>query len=125
MQKASLSEGEFNKHPRASQFIPAQASAVRLSSSIRITGGWLFFFNNQMTISEAVVRQNADATMLSLVSLVVSVFATIIGKIVLYYKGFPKELRPSLMSVVVLCAAFIFYVCIIVRALLSFFGKAS
>ena len=132
---------------------------------------WLFFFNNQMAISEAVVRQNADATMtffrkfdikkvyfvwwgiylaisfvlialqyfggkinpfnfvtysamLSLVSLVVSVFATIIGKIVLY-KGFPKELRPSLLSVVVLSAAFIFYVYIIVRALLSFFGKAS
>jgi cation transporter-like permease len=64
------------------------------------------------------------SAMLSLVSLVVSVFATIIGKIVLY-KGFPKELRPSLLSVVVLSAAFIFYVYIIVRALLSFFGKAS
>ncbi len=132
---------------------------------------WLFFFNNQMAISEAVVRQNADATMtflrkydikkvyfvwwgiylaisfvlialqyfggkinpfnfvtysamLSLVSLVVSVFATIIGKIVLY-KDFPKELRPGWLSVVVLCAGFVFYVYIIVRALLSFFGKAS
>jgi len=130
---------------------------------------WLFFFNNQMTISEAVVRQNADATMsflrkadikktyfvwwgiylgisfilialqyfggdinpfsfvtysamLSLVSLVVSVFATVIGKIVLY-KGFPKKLRPSLFSIVVLAAGFVFYVYIIARALMSFFGK--
>jgi hypothetical protein len=130
---------------------------------------WLFFFNNQMTISEAVVRQNADATMsflrkadikktyfvwwgiylgisfilialqyfggdinpfsfvtysamLSLVSLVVSVFATVIGKIVLY-KGFPKKLRPSLFSIVVLAVGFVFYVYIIARALMSFFGK--
>lgn len=130
---------------------------------------WLFFFNNQMTISEAVVRQNADATMtflrrpnikkiyfiwwgiylvisfilialqyfapginpfsfvtysamLSLVSLVVSVFATIVGKAVLY-REFPKELRPSLLSTVVLSAGFIFYVYIIVRALISFFSR--
>jgi hypothetical protein len=129
---------------------------------------WLFFFNNQMSISEAVVRQNADATMtfvrrpnikkiyfiwwgiylvisfvlialqyfghginpfnfvtysamLSFVSLVVSVFATVIGILVLY-KGFPKELRPSYLSVVVLSIGFIFYVYIIVRALANFFG---
>jgi hypothetical protein len=132
---------------------------------------WLFFFNNQMAISEAVVRQNADATMtlvgkadikrvyfvwwgiylvisfvlialqyfggginpfsfvtysamLSLVSLVVSVLATIIGQLVLY-KGFPRELRPGKLSVVVLSIGFIFYVYIIFRALVSFFGKAS
>jgi hypothetical protein len=132
---------------------------------------WLFFFNNQMTISEAVVRQNADATMtflrkpdikkvyfawwgiylvisfvlialqyfggkinpfsfvtysamLSLVSLVVSMFATIIGQMVLY-RGFPKELRPSWVSIAVLSAGFVFYAFIIVRALASFFGKAS
>ncbi len=131
---------------------------------------WLFFFNNQMTISEAVVRQNADATMtflhkpnikkiyfiwwgiylaisfilialqyfargvnpfsfvtysamLSLVSLVVSVFATIIGKVVLY-REFPKELRPSLVSTLVLTVGFIFFVYIIVRAMISFFTKA-
>jgi hypothetical protein len=131
---------------------------------------WLFFFNNQMTISEAVVRQNADATMtflrkantkktyfvwwgiyllisfvlislqyfggdinpfsfvtysamLSLVSLVVSVLATFIGKIVLY-KEFPKPLRPGILSIVVLGIGFVFYVYIIVRALLSFFGKS-
>ncbi|MDD8015495.1 MAG: Nramp family divalent metal transporter [Acidobacteriota bacterium] len=130
---------------------------------------WLFFFNNQMTISEAVVRQNADATMtflrrpnikkiyfiwwgiylavsfilialqyftpginpfsfvtysamLSLVSLVVSVFATIVGKIVLY-REFPKEIRPSLFSTVVLSAGFVFYVYIIIRALISFFSR--
>jgi hypothetical protein len=132
---------------------------------------WLFFFNNQMAISEAVVRQNADATMgflrgadikkvyfawwgiylvisfvlialqyfggrinpfsfvtysamLSLVSLVVSVLATVVGQLVLY-KGFPKELRPGKLSVVVLSVGFVFYVFIIVRALLSFFGGAS
>ena len=132
---------------------------------------WLFFFNNQMAISEAVVRQNADATMgflrgadikkvyfvwwgiylvisfvlialqyfggrinpfsfvtysamLSLVSLVVSVFATIVGQVVLY-KGFPRELRPSRLSVVVLSVGFVFYVYIIFRALVSFFGGAS
>jgi len=131
---------------------------------------WLFFFNNQMAISEAVVRQNADATMtflrktdikkvyfvwwgiylvisfalialqyfarginpfnfvtysamLSLVSLVVSVLATVIGKVVLY-RAFPKELRPGLLSIAVLGAGFVFYVYIIVRALLSFFGRA-
>jgi hypothetical protein len=131
---------------------------------------WLFFFNNQMAISEAVVRQNADATltflrkpnikkvyftwwgiylvisfvlialqyfskginpfsfvtysaMLSLVSLVVSVFATIVGKIVLY-REFPKELRPSLVSTVILAIGFIFYAYIIVRALLTFFTKS-
>lgn len=129
---------------------------------------WLFFFNNQMAISEAVVRQNADATMpflrrpnikkvyftwwgiylvisfvlialqyfggginpfnfvtysamLSLVSLVISVFATIIGKVVLY-KGFPKELRPSFLSTIVLSIGFVFYLYIIVRALASFFA---
>jgi hypothetical protein len=123
-----------------------------------------------MTISEAVVRQNADATMtflhkpnikkiyfiwwgiylaisfilialqyfargvnpfsfvtysamLSLVSLVVSVFATIIGKVVLY-REFPKELRPSLVSTLVLTIGFIFFVYIIVRAMISFFTKA-
>ncbi|MHB8093667.1 MAG: Nramp family divalent metal transporter [Candidatus Aminicenantales bacterium] len=130
---------------------------------------WLFFFNNQMAISEAVVRQNADATMgffpklgikkvyftwwgvylaisfvlialqyfggkinpfsfvtysamLSFISLVVSVFATIIGKIVLY-KDFPKELRPGWISVIVLSAGFVFYVYIIIRALLTYFGS--
>ncbi len=130
---------------------------------------WLFFFNNQMAISEAVVRQNADATMtflhkpniknvyflwwgiylvisfvlialqyfggrispfnfvtysamLSLVSLVVSVFATVLGKVVLY-RGFPKELKPSLLSMVILAVGFVFYLYIIVRALISFFGK--
>jgi len=129
---------------------------------------WLFFFNNQMSISEAVVRQNADATMtflrrpnikkiyftwwgiylvisfvlialqyfggginpfnfvtysamLSFVSLVVSVFATVIGMLVLY-KGFPKVLRPSVFSVAVLAVGFIFYVYIIVRAVANFFG---
>jgi membrane protein YdbS with pleckstrin-like domain len=123
-----------------------------------------------MAISEAVVRQNADATMtflgktnikkvyfawwgvylvisfvliafqyfggkinpfsfvtysamLTLVSLVVSVFATIIGQIVLY-KEFPRELRPGWVSIAVLGAGFVFYVYIIVRALTSFFGKA-
>jgi hypothetical protein len=132
---------------------------------------WLFFFNNQMAISEAVVRQNADATMgfvrgadikkvyftwwgiylvisfvlialqyfggkinpfsfvtysamLSLVSLVVSVFATVIGQVVLY-KEFPKELRPSWISVAVLSAGFLFFGYVIFRALMSFFGKAS
>lgn len=132
---------------------------------------WLFFFNNQMSISEAVVRQNADATMtflgktdikkvyfawwaiylaisfvlialqyfggkinpfsfvtysamLTLVSLVVSVLATVVGMVVLY-KEFPKELRPSRVSIAVLAAGFVFYVYIIVRALASFFGKAS
>ncbi len=132
---------------------------------------WLFFFNNQMAISEAVVRQNADATMtflrrtdikkvyfvwwgiylaisfvlialqyfggkinpfsfvtysamLSLVSLVVSVFATVVGQVALY-KNFPKELRPSRLSVVALSAGFVFYVYIIFRALVSFFGKSS
>jgi len=128
---------------------------------------WLFFFNNQMTISEAVVRQNADATMsffpklgikkvyftwwgvylaisfvlialqyfggkinpfsfvtysamLSFVSLVVSIFATLIGKFVLY-KDFPKELRPGWISAILLGAGFVFYVYIIVRALLTYF----
>lgn len=128
---------------------------------------WLFFFNNQMSISEAVVRQNADATttflkkpnikkiyffwwgiylaisfillalqyfvpganpfnfvtysaMLSLVSLVVSVFATILGKIALY-KDFPRELRPSLFSIVFLSIGFIFFTTCIVRALVAFF----
>jgi hypothetical protein len=132
---------------------------------------WLFFFNNQMAISEAVVRQNADATMtflgktdikrvyfvwwgiylvisfvlialqyfggkinpfnfvtysamLSLVSLVVSVFATIVGQLVLY-KGFPRELRPDKVSVVLLSIGFVFYVYIIVRALLTFFGGGA
>ena len=132
---------------------------------------WLFFFNNQMAISEAVVRQNADATMtflgktdikkvyftwwgiylvisfvlialqyfggkinpfsfvtysamLTLVSLVVSVLATIIGQIVLY-RAFPKELRPSWVSIVMLGAGFLFYVYIIFRALMSFFGRTS
>lgn len=129
---------------------------------------WLFFFNNQMAISEAVVRQNADATasffkkknikavyfawwavylaisfaliavqyfvpganpfnfvtysaMLSLLSLVVSILATLIGKLVLY-REFPRELRPGLLSVVVLAAGFLFYVYCIARALLAFFG---
>jgi len=132
---------------------------------------WLFFFNNQMAISEAVVRQNADATMtflgktnikrvyfvwwgiylvisfvlvalqyfggkinpfsfvtysamLSLVSLVVSVFATIVGQVVLY-KGFPRELRPDKLSVVVLSIGFVFYVYIIFRALVTFFGGGA
>lgn len=131
---------------------------------------WLFFFNNQMTISEAVVRQNADATMtflrkpnikkvyfvwwgiylaisfvlialqyfggkinpfsfvtysamLSLVSLVVSVFATILGMAILY-REFPRELRPNRLSIVILEIGFVFYVYIIIRALASFFGKA-
>ncbi len=131
---------------------------------------WLFFFNNQMTISEAVVRQNADATMtflrkpnikkvyfvwwgiylaisfvlialqyfggkinpfsfvtysamLSLVSLVVSVFATILGMAILY-REFPRELRPNRLSMVVLGIGFVFYVYIIIRALASFFSKA-
>ena len=131
---------------------------------------WLFFFNNQMTISEAVVRQNADATMtflrkpnikkvyfvwwgiylvisfvlialqyfggqinpfsfvtysamLSLVSLVVSVFATILGMAMLY-REFPRELRPSRLSIAVLGIGFVFYVFIIIRALASFFGGA-
>jgi divalent metal cation (Fe/Co/Zn/Cd) transporter len=61
--------------------------------------------------------------MLSLVSLVVSVFATIIGKVVLY-REFPKELRPSLVSTLVLTIGFIFFVYIIVRAMISFFTKA-
>jgi hypothetical protein len=132
---------------------------------------WLFFFNNQMAISEAVVRQNADATMtflgktdikkvyfawwgiylvisfvlialqyfggkinpfsfvtysamLTLVSLVVSVLATLIGLIILY-RAFPKELRPGRLSIVLLAAGFVFYVYIIVRALSSFFGTGS
>jgi hypothetical protein len=132
---------------------------------------WLFFFNNQMAISEAVVRQNADATMtflgktdikkvyfgwwgiylvisfvlialqyfggkinpfsfvtysamLTLVSLVVSVLATLIGQIVLY-KEFPRELRPSRVSIALLGAGVVFYIYIIVRALASFFGKGS
>ncbi len=132
---------------------------------------WLFFFNNQMAISEAVVRQNADATMnflgktdikkvyfgwwgiylviafvlialqffggginpfnfvtysamLTMVSLVVSVFATVVGMVVLY-KDFPRELRPSRVSIAVLAAGFVFYAYIIVRALGSFFGKGS
>jgi hypothetical protein len=132
---------------------------------------WLFFFNNQMAISEAVVRQNADATMtflgrtnikrvyfvwwgiylvisfvlvalqyfggkinpfsfvtysamLSLVSLVVSVFATIVGQVVLY-RGFPRELRPDKLSIVILSVGFVFYIYIIFRALVSFFGGAS
>jgi len=131
---------------------------------------WLFFFNNQMAISEAVVRQNADATMnflrkanikkvyfiwwgiylavsfilialqyfggkinpfsfvtysamLSLVSLVVSVFATILGMAILY-REFPRELRPSRLSIVVLAIGFVFYVYIIIRALAGFFGRA-
>jgi hypothetical protein len=62
--------------------------------------------------------------MLTLVSLVVSVLATLVGQIVLY-RGFPKELRPSRISIVVLGAGFVFYVYIIVRALSSFFGKGS
>jgi hypothetical protein len=132
---------------------------------------WLFFFNNQMAISEAVVRQNADATMtflgktdikrvyfvwwgiylvisfvlialqyfggkinpfsfvtysamLSLISLVVSVFATIVGQLVLY-KGFPRELRPDKVSVVLLSIGFVFYVYVIFRALLTFFGGGA
>lgn len=130
---------------------------------------WLFFFNNQMAISEAVVRQNADATvnflgltnikkvyfswwgvylvisfalialqyfggkinpfsfvtysaMLTLVSLVVSVLATLIGQIVLY-RAFPKELRPGRVSMALLAAGFVFYVYIVIRALATFFGK--
>ncbi len=129
---------------------------------------WLFFFNNQMAISEAVVRQNADTTMgflgktnikkvyfswwgiylaisfvlialqyfggginpfsfvtysamLTLVSLVVSVLATLVGQVVLY-KEFPKELRPSPLSIGLLGAGFLFYVFIIIKALASFFG---
>lgn len=129
---------------------------------------WLFFFNNQMAISEAVVRQNADATMtflrkpnikkvyfvwwgiylaisfvlialqyfggkinpfsfvtysamLSLVSLVVSMFATILGMGMLY-REFPRELRPSRLSIAVLGIGFVFFVFIIVKALTSFFG---
>jgi len=129
---------------------------------------WLFFFNNQMAISEAVVRQNADATlsllglqdikrvylswwgiylvlsfllialqyfvpganpfsfvtysaMLSLVSLLVSVLATVIGKIVLY-RDFPPELRPSALSTVVLALGFVFYLYCCVRAVMSFFA---
>jgi hypothetical protein len=124
-----------------------------------------------MAISEAVVRQNADATMtflgktdikkvyftwwgiylvisfvlialqyfggkinpfsfvtysamLTLVSLVVSVLATIIGQVVLY-RAFPKELRPSWVSIVVLGAGFVFYAYIIFRALASFFGGGA
>ncbi len=124
-----------------------------------------------MAISEAVVRQNADATMnflgktdikkvyfgwwgiylviafvlialqffggginpfnfvtysamLTMVSLVVSVFATVVGMVVLY-KDFPRELRPSRVSIAVLAAGFVFYAYIIVRALGSFFGKGS
>lgn len=130
---------------------------------------WLFFFNNQMAISEAVVRQNADATtgflkkknikrvyfawwgiylaisfilialqyfvpganpfnfvtysaMLSLVSLAVSMFATLIGKLVLY-GDFPPALRPSRFSVLVLAAGFCFYLYCIVRALAAFFAS--
>jgi len=129
---------------------------------------WLFFFNNQMSISEAVVRQNADATasflkrpnikkvyfswwaiyliisfvlialqyfvprvspfgfvtysaMLSLVSLIVSIFATILGKVILY-REFPKELKPSLFGTVFLSLGFLFFLYCIVRALITFFG---
>lgn len=121
-----------------------------------------------MAISEAVVRQNADATMtflrkpnikkvyfvwwgiylaisfvlialqyfggkinpfsfvtysamLSLVSLVVSMFATILGMGMLY-REFPRELRPSRLSIAVLGIGFVFFVFIIVKALTSFFG---
>jgi hypothetical protein len=129
---------------------------------------WLFFFNNQMAISEAVVRQNADATMsllgrqdikrvyfawwvvylllsvllialqyfvpganpfsfvtysamFSLISLLVSVLATLIGTIVLY-RDFPPELRPSVLSTVVLAVGFAFYLYCSVRAVMSFFA---
>jgi hypothetical protein len=64
------------------------------------------------------------SAMLTLVSLVVSVLATVIGMVVLY-KDFPKELRPSRISIAVLAAGFVFYVYIIVRALASFFGGLS
>lgn len=131
---------------------------------------WMFFFNNQMSISEAVVRQNAEATasfkkrpdikkiyfswwavylvisfvlialqfyvpavspfgfvtysaMLSLVSLIVSIFATVVGKVVLY-RDVPKELRPSLFGTVFLAAGFLFFLFCIVRALIAFFGNA-
>jgi hypothetical protein len=62
--------------------------------------------------------------MLMLVSLVVSVLATLIGLIILY-RAFPKELRPGRLSIVLLAAGFVFYVYIIVRALSSFFGTGS
>jgi len=131
---------------------------------------WMFFFNNQMSISEAVVRQNADATasfqkrpdikkvyfswwtiylvvsfvlialqyfvpsvspfgfvtysaMLSLVSLIVSIFATVVGKVVLY-REFPKELRPSLFGTVFLGVGFLFFLYSIIRALIAFFAKS-
>ena len=64
------------------------------------------------------------SAMLSLVSLVVSVFATIVGQVALY-RNFPRELRASRLSVVALSAGFVFYIYIIFRALVSFFGKAS
>jgi len=44
---------------------------------------------------------------------------------VVLYKGFPRKLRPSRLSVVVLSVGFVFYVYIIFRALVSFFGGAS
>ncbi|HET7294648.1 MAG TPA: Nramp family divalent metal transporter, partial [Vicinamibacteria bacterium] len=129
---------------------------------------WLFFFNNQMAISEAVVRQNADATatllgrqdikgvylawwavylvisfvlialqyfvpganpfsfvtysaMLSLVSLLVSVLATLVGTVALYGE-FPPALRPRRLSTVVLAVGFVFYLYCSVRAVASRFG---
>jgi hypothetical protein len=64
------------------------------------------------------------SAMLSLVSLIVSVFATVVGQVLLY-REFPKELRPSRLSIAVLSAGFIFFVYIIFRALVSFFGRSS
>jgi hypothetical protein len=46
------------------------------------------------------------------------------GQVVLEGES-PKELRPSRLSIAVPFAGFVFYVYIIVRALASFFGKAS
>jgi hypothetical protein len=61
--------------------------------------------------------------MLSLVSLIVSIGATVVGKVVLY-RDFPKELRPGLFGTVFLGAGFLFFLYCITRALIAFFGKS-
>jgi hypothetical protein len=61
------------------------------------------------------------SAMFSLISLLVSVLATLIGTIVLY-RDFPPELRPSVLSTVVLAVGFAFYLYCSVRAVMSFFA---